>query len=242
MPGLPSAAKLPPYASVPWGSCSALEHGARRAGQPSAGPARAAPAQSKAAKLPQASWNLCGYGDCFLKNTGCFFGSYMLERPPTSGATVGGGRAGGGPGASMALQVVESNSSHLVLTSPFVLGTRVLVPQAIQRKRPWQRQAWRGAQACRCAQTSSCPSPPSHPSNMTPEPSSDPGHFLMELALRFPAASRITANLLKVVHRLCRGRLNRFTLEGIWGPGGGGTLGEQARLQRRQPEGRWCKE
>lgn len=62
VPGPPSAAVPPPYASVPWGSCSVLEHAPSRAGQPPAGPAGAAPA----AKLPQASGNLCGYSDCFL--------------------------------------------------------------------------------------------------------------------------------------------------------------------------------
>ena len=82
VPGLPSAAVPPPGASVPWGSCSALEHAARNAGQPPAGPAGAGPA----AKPPQASWNLFGHSNCSLRSTTCLLASYMLEHPPTAGS------------------------------------------------------------------------------------------------------------------------------------------------------------
>lgn len=161
MPGPPSAAVPPPYASVPWGSCSVLEHAASRAGQPPAGPAGAAPA----AKLPQASGNLCGYSNCFLDCAACSPASYMLEQPPSASASKG--------RSHMTLHRVESKllppSSYPYLD---FLGTKALVLQAMQRKRLGQRQAWRGAQACRWAGDQALMGPPHtllpHPAPQTP--------------------------------------------------------------------------
>lgn len=57
----------------------------------------------------------------------------------------------------------------------------------------------------------------------------------MELSLGFPISSRGIAKPLNTVHRLYRGGLNRFTLEGVWGPGREESRGPGGSGQGSEP-------